>query len=115
MYNNTSDFDICLIQGDDFNIVYQFTDGKGSILDNTIISKVYMACEALGYQAQLIWDTTYCGFALSIPATQTANFIQTVSNYDITVYFVSNTIQTEIYQAKIQVLLKRNKVVITNG
>jgi len=107
-------FDISIIQGDDFEVVYQFTDCDGNILDESNISKVYMSCDKLDYQATLTWNTNYQGWTLIIPNEATTNFTQCVTTYDLTVYFLNSKIQTEIYEAKMTVLLKRNKV-ITNG
>lgn len=108
---NTNSFNICVIQGDDYIVVYQFIDSTGKILDNTVIENVYMSCEKLNYQSTLTWNQIYNGYALSIPANTTANFEQMVTNYDLTVYFLNGCIQTEVYESQIRVLLKRNKVI----
>ena len=105
-------FNITVIQGDDVNFVYQFVDANGNILNTLTISTVYMTCSDLNFQTTLTYDTLYQGFALSIPAATTATFAQMLTNYDLTVYFIDDIIQTEVYDAKLQVLLKKNKVVI---
>lgn len=107
----SNDFNITVIQGDDFEMIYQFMDCDGNILDDTSITNVYMSCDKLEYQTNLVWNTTYQGWMLTILNELTTNFAQCVTTYDLTVYFLNSKIQTEIYEAKMTVLLKRNKVI----
>lgn len=106
-----TDYDLSIIQGDVISIVYQFLDVNKQILTDNIISHVYMTCERLNYQNELVWNPTYQGYQLDISSDITINFPQCLTNYDLTVEFIGNIMQTEIYEAELRIFLKRNKVV----
>lgn len=108
---NTSSYDISIIQGDDLAIVYQFIDSDGKPLDDTTIATAYVTCVELPYQTTLTYNAIYKGWELSISSNESNLFQQGVYTYDLTIYFINAIVQTELYQAKFTVLLKRNKVV----
>jgi hypothetical protein len=106
-------FAIDIVQGDDFNLIFKFQDENGAFLTNVQIKEIYITCEKLNYQAVVQFSSAKQGFLLTIPAETTANFVQTVTTYDVTVNYVNGNIVTEIYQAPLNILLKRNKVTIS--
>lgn len=97
-------YDLFIIQGDNFNSNV-LIDG---LSDTRIIQKIVFSSKKFNLKEELIEedDGTY---TLIIPSEKTKNLEVGVGDYDLTVIFFDNSIQTVVYRGKLCILEKVNK------
>ena len=96
---------ITLIQGDDLGLDFQMHGGEEVIE----IQEVVFSCAEQGIikRCTKIDDDLYC---LAISSEETSKFIPKMSSFDITLRFFDGKIVTTIFQNRLQILRKRNKI-----
>lgn len=97
---------ITLIQGDDLGLDFEI-NGEEEILRE--IKDVIFSCkdENIVKKCTKIEENLYF---LDIFAEETKNFVPKIASFDITIQFLDGRVVTKIYQNKLQVLEKRNKI-----
>ena len=98
-------YTIEIIQGDTIekNVVI-------SGVDNSDIEKVYFTSEKLNIEKELPFDDVSEKWLLRLESSETKDYEETTTDFDITVKFVDSDILTGIYRGLLKVLPKTNKV-----
>ncbi len=97
--------DIVIIQGD----TYQ----KNVIVDGVFLSAiegVYFSCGKLNLSKKLEFDGSINKFVLILSSEETASLKPVVTDYDITVKFEGNKVQTGVFRGKLIVSEKNNPI-----
>ena len=92
-----------LIQGDSFEREIYI---EGAELN--IIEGIYFSCEKLKICKKLYLNGEY--FVLNFTPEETINFPKSEVDYDLTVKFIDNKIETVSYRSQLTILPKINKV-----
>ena len=97
---------ITLVQGDDLGLDFSVLGGEEELEH---IQDVIFSCAEQGIKRNCtkVDDNLYY---LGISSEETKNFIPKICSFDITVRFYDGEITTTVYQNKLQVLRKRNKI-----
>ena len=97
---------ITLIQGDDLGLDLEI-NGDEEILQE--IKDVFFSCkdENISKKCTKIDENLYF---LDISAEKTKLFVPKIASFDITLQFIDGRVVTKVYQNKLQILKKRNKI-----
>ena len=95
---------ISIIQGDTKNVTFTLTGGDASIVDTLVFSSM-----GLGVSQELVKinDTDWM---LIFDSEFTSSCRLCTTTFDLTAFCDDNQIQTVVYQGKIEVLKKVNKI-----
>ena len=96
---------IRLVQGDEFSLDLNIIGGD-KIQE---IEKMIFSCE----EQEIIKECTKINdslYYLQIPSEETKNFKPKIVSFDITLRFIDGEIVTAVFQNKLEVLKKRNKI-----
>ena len=99
-----------IIQGDSYtrNITIQG-------VDIALIEGIYFSCETLGICKKLEYDDEQKKYILSFTSEETNNIAKFEGNYDLTIKFIDDQINTVQYQSPIFIRKKNNKVTCYNN
>lgn len=94
-----------IIQGDSYtrNITIQG-------VDIALIEGIYFSCESLDICKKLEYNNEQNKYILSFTSEETSNIDKFEGNYDITIKFIDDKINTVQYQSPIIIKKKNNKV-----
>lgn len=96
---------IRLVQGDEFSLDLNIIGGD----EIQEIEKMIFSCE----EQEIIKECTKINdslYYLQIPSEETKNFKPKIVSFDITLRFIDGEIVTAVFQNKLEVLKKRNKI-----
>lgn len=106
-----TNYDVCLIQGDDFVFTIEVDDTEGNPVDSATISHIYFTCKDLGYQSEFLYDETNQSWSAEILSADSFLFNPIRTTYDITIIYTSNVINTEVYNGSFIVKRKNNTII----
>lgn len=95
---------IFVIQGDSLQRRYTFYDKDKNMITNQYLNSVLFSCKRLNYEQFLVYDDG--AWVLTLTSEITSNFNQCRTSYDITLYFESEQVSTQVYRAEFNVLKK---------
>lgn len=95
---------IFVIQGDSLQRRYTFYDKDKNIITDQQLNSVLFSCKRLNYEQFLAYDDG--AWVLTLTSDITSNFKQCRTSYDITLYFESEQVSTQVYRAEFNVLKK---------
>lgn len=95
---------IFVIQGDSLQRRYTFYDKDKNIITNQRLNSVLFSCKRLNYEQFLTYDDG--AWVLTLTSEITSNFKQCRTSYDLTLYFESEQVSTQVYRAEFNVLKK---------
>ncbi len=105
MYQNRDQSDMVIIQGDSYQ--------KNVYIDGVFLSAiegVYFSCGKLNLSKKLDFDDANNNWFLLLTPEETEILKPVVTDYDITVKFNGNKVQTGLYRGKLIVSEKNNPV-----
>lgn len=93
---------IKVIQGDSYQLNVSVTNASGTI-DHIVVSS-----KKLNIKKTLTFDSENNKYIFKLTAEETANFPVLTTDYDLTIFFTDENVQTIAYKAEIVVLPKTN-------
>lgn len=98
------DKNIFVVQGDSLQKRYTFYDKDKNLITNSQLNSVLFSCKRLNYEQFLAYDDG--AWVLTLTSEITSNFKQCRTSYDLTLYFESDQVSTQVYRAEFNVLKK---------
>ena len=104
--------EISIIQGDSYEATLEISGLTNvSIVDKCVFSSSYLGiCKELNLSS-----SDEAKYILSFTAEETSKMEPSISDFDITIFFTDDSVATVIYQGKIKIFNKKNKVMCYNG
>lgn len=93
---------IKVIQGDSYQLNVSVTNASGTI-DHIVVSS-----KKLNIKKTLTFDSESNKYIFNLTAEETAEFPVITTDYDLTIFFTDENVQTIAYRAEIVVLPKTN-------
>ena len=97
---------ITLVQGDDLGLDLEVTGAEEVVQD---IKEMIFSCldEKITRKCTRIEDNLYY---MEITSEESQSFVPKIATFDITIRFNDGKVVTKVYQNKLQVLKKRNRI-----
>ena len=103
MIQTENNFEISVIQGDSYCLEL---DTKN--VDSEIIKDIYFSSKYLGVCKKLRYDKINEVYTLELTPEDTRNFLTGEGDYDITVHFIGDAMETTLYRSTLKILRKSN-------